>query len=58
MYSYEIQKLLKIKNNLVNIKEYKEICNSLQIDYIKYEDGLFKLWTNDNYYYELKIGGK
>lgn len=55
MYSYEIEELLKLKNNLVTIKEYMEICNSTQIDHIKYENGLFKLWTNDNYYYELSI---
>lgn len=55
MYSHEIANLLKIKNNLVTIKEYIEISNSPQVDHIKYEDGLFKLWTNDNYYYELRI---
>lgn len=58
MYSYEIENLLKLKNNLVSIKEYIRICNSSQIDHIKYEDGLFILWTKDNYKFELRIGGK
>lgn len=55
MYSYEIQELLKTRNNLVTIKEYIGICNSSQIDHIKYENGLFYLWTNDNYKFKLNI---
>lgn len=55
MYSREIEELLRIRNNLVNIKEYLEICNSSQIDHIKYEDDKFKIWSNDGYYFELKI---
>lgn len=55
MYSHEIQELLKIRNNLVSIKEYLKIINSPQIDHIKYDNGLFYLWTNDNYKFILKI---
>lgn len=55
MYSYEIEELLKIRNNLVALDEYYKICDSSQIDHIKYDNGLFYVWTNDNYKFELKI---
>ena len=58
MYSKEIEELLKIRNNLIYVKEYVEICNSPQVDHVKYDNGLFHLWTTDNYKFVLKIGGK
>jgi hypothetical protein len=55
MYSYEIAKLLKIRQNLVSIQEYLEIIKSPQIDHIKYENDTFFLWSNDGYSFKLKI---
>ena len=55
MYSYEIEKLLKLRNYLVSIQEYLEIVKSPQIDHIKYENDMFYLWTNDGYTFTLKI---
>jgi hypothetical protein len=55
MYSYEIAKLLKLRYNLISIKEYMEICNSPQVDHIKYEDEQFKVWTNDGYTFTFRI---
>lgn len=55
MYSDEIAKLLKMRYNLVSIKEYLEIIKSPQIDHIKYENNEFKIWTNDGYTFTLKI---
>lgn len=55
MYSWEIAKLLKLRYNLVSIKEYLEIIKSPQIDHIKYEDDTFFLWSNDGYSFKLKI---
>lgn len=55
MYSYEIEKLLKLRENLVSIKEYLTITDSPQIDHVKYDNGLFYLWTTDNYRFVLKI---
>ena len=56
MYSEEIKELLRLRNNLVSIKEYLKIIESPQIDHIKFdENGLFYLWTNDNYKFCLKI---
>ena len=55
MYSYEIEMLLKLRNNLVSIKEYIQIISSPQVDHIKYEDEVFKIWTNDGYKFKLKI---
>lgn len=55
MYSYEIQKLLEIKNYLIEAEEYLKICKeSPQINFIKYEpfSDSFEMSTNDNY-----IGG-
>ena len=55
MYSHEIKELLRIKKNVVNIKEYMSIVSSPQIDHIKYIDGMFNIWTTDNYKFELKL---
>ena len=55
MYSHEIEKLLKLRNNLVTIKEYIQITGSPQVDHIKYENDTFFLWSNDGYSFKLKI---
>ena len=55
MYSWEIAKLLKIRYNLVSIKEYIQIVSSPQVDHVKYENDDFKIWTNDGYTFTLKI---
>ena len=56
MYSHEIEELLKLKQCLISIHDYCEIIKtSPQIDHIKYEDELFKLYTNDGYQFKLKI---
>ena len=55
MYSNEIEKLLKLRQNLVSIQEYLEIVKSSQIDHVKYENDMFYLWTNDGYTFTLKI---
>ena len=56
MYSYEIEQLLKLRNYLVSIEEYNNIVsNSPQIDHVKYEDNVFKIWTTDNYVFEFRI---
>lgn len=55
MYSHEIQELLKLRNNLVSIKEYLEIIKSPQIKQIKFDNEQFYLWTDDNYKFTLKI---
>lgn len=55
MYSYEIEALLRVRNNLVSLKEYIDICESSQIDHIEYKDDIFYIWTNDNYSFKLKI---
>jgi hypothetical protein len=55
MYSYEIAKLLKLRYNLVSIREYIQIVSSPQVDHVKYENDEFKVWTNDGYTFSLKI---
>ena len=55
MYSHEIQELLRIKNNLISVKEYLEIIKSPQINQIKFDNEQFYLWTDDNYKFTLKI---
>lgn len=55
MYSEEIAKLLKIRYNLVSIREYIRIIESPQVDHVKYEDEKFKIWTTDGYAFTLKI---
>ena len=55
MYSYEIEKLIKLRNGLVTLKEYIEITNSPQVDHVKYENDKFYIWTEDGYKFVLKI---
>ena len=55
MYSHEIKELLKIKKNIVSVKDYMNIVSSPQIDHIKYVDGMFNIWTTDGYKFELKL---
>ena len=57
MYSYEIEQLLKLRNNLVTVKEYLEICKSSQVNCVKYnaEKNNFEIHTKDNYHFVLKI---
>lgn len=55
MYSHEIEQLLKLRNNLVTIKEYLKIVESPQVNHVKYENDEFTCWTTDNYKFKLKI---
>lgn len=55
MYSYEIQKLLELKNNLVSLKEYIQIIKSPQIDHVLYKGQQFYIWTTDGYSFKLTI---
>lgn len=55
MYSEEIAKLLKLRYNLISVKEYMQIVGSPQVDHVKYENSEFKIWTTDGYAFTLKI---
>lgn len=58
MYSHEIQKLLEMRNYLIDNKEYLDICDtSPQINHIKYEpyEDNFHMWTKDNYEFKFKV---
>lgn len=56
MYSYEIEKLLKLKNYLISNREYFEICNtSPQIKRISCDDDNFRIQTSDNYDLHFKV---
>lgn len=55
MYSYEIEKLLELKNNLVGIKEYLQIIKSPQIDHVLYKGQQFHIYTTDGYKFKLQI---
>lgn len=56
MYSNEIAEYVRLRNYVLTIYEYCDIIKtSPQIDHIKYEDELFKLYTNDGYQFKLKI---
>lgn len=58
MYTYEIEQLLRLKNNLITYKEFLEITrNSPQIDHIKYnpyQDNI-EMWSTDNGHFILKL---
>ncbi len=58
MYSWEIDKLLKLKNYLLGSKEYLELCsNSSQITRVTYNpyDDTFYIKTNDGYEWVFKV---
>ena len=55
MYSWEIEQLLKLRNNLVCIREYLDICSSPQVYHIFYSNDEFIIETTDNYTFKLKI---
>lgn len=56
MYSWEIEKLIELRNQLISIQEYVEIIKtSPQIDHVLYQDEHFNLFTTDNYHFKFKI---
>ena len=55
MYSWEIEKLLELRNYLVSMKEYEQIVKSPQIDHVLYKGQSFHIWTTDGYKFVLKI---
>ena len=58
MYSYEIQRLLELRNFLISNQEFLEtFFTSPQITRVKYNaySDEFETWTSDNYYYKYKV---
>ena len=58
MYSFEIQKLMELRNYLLSVKEYFYVCDtSPQIVRVSYNpfDNNFNIYTNDNYNFKFKI---
>ena len=58
MFTWEIQKLMKVKNYLINAKEYLSICKtSPQIKEVKYDpyQDNFMIETEDNYKVYFKV---
>lgn len=58
MYSYEIKNLLKLKNYVINDKDFMNILKtSPQINHQKYdkERDLFLIDTDDHYHAEFKV---
>lgn len=61
MYSYEIERLMKIKRYVINYSEYFEILNtSPQINHVSYdkENDNFKINTDDRYEFNFKVKSK
>ena len=58
MYSYEIQRLLELRNYLISNQEFLEIFfTSPQITRVKYNafTDEHETWTSDNYYFKYKV---
>lgn len=58
MYSWEIENLLKLRNYLINSKEYLNILNtSPQITHTQYTPATdeFETWTEDKYHFKYKV---
>ena len=56
MYSHEIEQLLKLKNYLVDVKDYINIIESPQVKDVEYEgNNNFKVITKDGYSFSFRI---
>lgn len=58
MYSHEIQKWLELRNYLLTVKEYFNICKTSpqirEVSYNSFED-TFNIITDDNYNFKFKV---
>ena len=61
MYSHEIDELIKLRNYLLEVKEYFMICDTspqiVRVTYNPYNDE-FYIKTNDNYEWTFKVRKK
>lgn len=58
MYSYEIDNIIKNKQNKLDSDTYLNICkHSPQINYIKYSSftNSYEIWTEDGYYWNFTV---
>ena len=57
MFSYEIDTLLRNKEYIVTMDDYKKIIASSQITYIKYDpyDDSFVISTDDKYSWRFRV---
>ena len=57
MYSWQIDELLRNKDYVVNMDDYKRIIESSQICHIKYEpfDDSFVVNTDDRYSWRFRV---
>ena len=58
MYSWEIKQLMELRNYLLSVKEYDEICKtSPQIVRVTYHpfDDYFYIKTSDEYEFNFKV---
>lgn len=57
MFSYEIDELLKSKDYVVNMDDYKRITESSQVTYINYnkDHDDFTVSTEDRYSWNFKV---
>ncbi len=61
MYSWEIQQLMELRNYLLSVEEYTNICsNSPQINRVSYNafENNFMISTDDNYSWQFKLKKK
>ena len=58
MYTWEIQKLMEIRNYLISVEEYFKICETSpqirEVSYSPYNDN-FRIKTDDYYDVEFKV---
>ena len=58
MYSHEILRLLELRNYLLTVQEYLDICKTStqirEVSYDPFEDS-FRINTNDSYNFKFKI---
>ena len=61
MYSWELAELLKLRNYVLDVKEYFDICDTspqiTRVTYNPYNDNI-KILTSDRYEFNFKIKRK
>ena len=57
MYSYEIDNVIRQSNYILDWHTYCNICDSPQVNHVKYDENenVFHIWTNDNCYWKIKL---
>lgn len=55
MYTWEIDDLVRERDNILSVRDYIQVCRSPQVDHIKRDDDMIQIWTKDGGYWNIRI---